>query len=119
MRKANRKTDRDALQQFCDAVDTRPVLLKPDEYNDWRLSGTHGHVYATPEAGAFYIYVAFRTSMGWTAAKDLLAFCTISQDGDDEGILRLERLPHGSREAKAIRQVVGLPKCSPNQTEAI
>jgi len=46
---------------------------------------------------------------GWNAAKSRLGFCSITQDGDEEGGLILDRLPTAS-EAEAIRYVLGIPK---------
>jgi hypothetical protein len=43
----------------------------------------------------------------WTWAKKQLGFCRVTQDGDDEGILRLDRLPWPD-EASEIRALLGI-----------
>jgi hypothetical protein len=50
--------------------------------------------------------------MRWTWAKRRLAFCELTQDGDAEGVFRLQRLPTAS-EAEEIRYVLG--KCCGRQ----
>jgi hypothetical protein len=39
----------------------------------------------------------------------LAAFCTVTQDGDDEGVARLHGLP-GPGQAEVLREVLGLRK---------
>jgi hypothetical protein len=46
------------------------------------------------------IYVSCETKMGWTYAKKALGFAKLTNDGDDEGALFLDRLPTKS-EAEA------------------
>jgi len=45
--------------------------------------------------------------MHWTYTKRRLAFCQLTQDGEDEGCLHLDRLP-ATAEAEAIRRVIRL-----------
>ena len=56
-----------------------------------------------------YLLYAHATPRRWTSIKQSLAFCKLSQDGDDEGILYLDRLPKED-EAEAIRDALGLRK---------
>jgi hypothetical protein len=53
------------------------------------------------------IFVSCRSPIHWTYTKRRLAFCTLSQDGADEGALRLHRLPTNA-EATLIRQALGI-----------
>lgn len=79
-----------------------------DECGDWRIEGKSGHIYAQPEG--FYLYCAPGTARAWGFARKALAFCTLlTQDGDDEGFLRLERLPTPA-EADVIRDKLGIRK---------
>jgi hypothetical protein len=66
-----------------------------------------GHVYAVP--GGFAIYVMGWTTRGWNRAKAALSFARLTNDGDDEGALLLDRFPTKS-EAQAIRKWTGIPK---------
>ncbi len=45
----------------------------------------------------------------WTGIKKRLGFCRLTQDGDDEGCLYLERLPKAD-EAVLIREAIGIRK---------
>jgi hypothetical protein len=49
------------------------------------------------------------TSQGWTYAKRALAFAKLTNDGDDEGSLFLDRMP-SKAEAEAIRRYCGIRK---------
>jgi hypothetical protein len=51
----------------------------------------------------------FPSGHWWGAAKRGLTFAKLTQDGDDEGALILDRLPT-SEEAVAIRHYCGIPK---------
>ena len=99
--------DRAALQRYCDAIKTQPKLIKRDSCLTWCLWGKGGHIYAIPEANTFYLYCAPGTVRAWGAAKKLLHFCEVTQDGDDEGCFRLPVSP-STVEAGKIRQVAGL-----------
>ena len=55
------------------------------------------------------MFVASRSVRHWTATKARLAFCTVAQDCDDEGVLRLNRLPTPDQ-AVVIREVLGIRK---------
>jgi hypothetical protein len=44
-----------------------------------------------------------------SAVHEIYQFATVTQDGDEEGILWLDRLPTAD-EAKAIRRYLGIPK---------
>jgi hypothetical protein len=50
-----------------------------------------------------------RSARRWTSAKQRLACCTVVQDGDEEGIWRLDRLPR-PEEAAEIREILGIRK---------
>ncbi|MEX0853889.1 MAG: hypothetical protein WD036_11495 [Bauldia sp.] len=54
-------------------------------------------------------YVTCRSARHWTATKRRLGFMTVTQDGDDEGCLRLFRLPT-PEESALIRDTLGLRK---------
>jgi len=61
---------------------------------------SHGHITACD--GVFSIYVCCRSPRHWGFAERQLAFCQVSQDGDEACILQLDRLPN-SDEAELIR----------------
>ena len=55
------------------------------------------------------VYVIGRSARHWTMIKRRLAFMTVTQDGDEEGCLRLFRLP-SPQEAVVIREAIMLRK---------
>lgn len=97
-----------ALMGFAKALGSRDNALRRDECGDWRIGGSLGHVYAVPE-GFQIMVMGSETARQWTAAKKALAFAKLTQDGDDEGGLILDRLPTAG-EATAIRRYCGIAK---------
>ena len=108
---------RPALLELAKALGSRDSALRRDECGDWRIEGRFGHIYAVPgspdrpRTPGFQIMVTGEFSGGrwWGAAKRGLAFAAIANDGDDEGVLFLDRLPTPD-EAEAIRHYVGVAK---------
>jgi hypothetical protein len=114
---------REALLRLIEALGCWDRALRRDECSDWMLKGKYGHIYAIPgtldrpKAEGFQIY--FRgapefeeptNSQAWTWTKKLLdPFCEVTNDGDTEGILFLDRLPT-KEEAEVIRDKLGIRK---------
>jgi hypothetical protein len=73
------------------------------------ITGRRGTVQTWGDGKSWLAYVIGRSARHWTAIKQRLAFMTVTQDGDDEGCLRLFRLP-SPEEAVVIRDVMGLRK---------
>jgi hypothetical protein len=92
---------------FASALGSRDKALHRDECGDPRINGRRGHIYAAPEG--FMLAVMGWSANGWNKAKRALAFASLSQDGDDEGILILDRLPTKT-EAETIRHYLGVAK---------
>jgi hypothetical protein len=106
---------RAVLLAFAEALDSASAALRRDECGDWRIGGTVGKVFASlgtidqPKTPGYAIYVERETSRAWTAAKSKLGFCRLTNDGDSEGLLSLDRLPTPD-EAEAIRSACGIKK---------
>jgi hypothetical protein len=119
---------RPALLELAEALDSRSDALRRDECGDWAIFGKRGHIYAVPLIGpaevanGVPITVGFQLVIGtaiehesrnssrqWTADKKRLAFCEVTQDGDEEGCMILDRMPTKA-EAVLIRAVIGIPK---------
>jgi|SRR6516162_3692302 hypothetical protein len=114
---------RETLLKLVEALGCRDNVLRRDECSDWMIKGKLGHIYAVPgtldrpKAEGFQIY--FRgapefeeptTGKAWTYAKQALKpFCAVTQDGDWEGLLFLDRLPT-KEEAEIVRNKLGVPK---------
>jgi hypothetical protein len=105
-----------ALLLLGSALKSRKTALRRDECGDWRILGRHGHIYAVPIAaapsGAGYQLMVLPeagSARGWTAAKQVLNFARLTNDGDTEGAFILDRLPT-QEEAARIRRVLGIAK---------
>jgi hypothetical protein len=103
-------TDRERLVALLDALGASPRCLERPNcrgwIGDWQITGKRGHAMTD---GTCYLFYAQAKPRRWTSIKQSLAFCKLSQDGDDEGILRLDRLPTDA-EAGAIRDALGVRK---------
>jgi hypothetical protein len=94
------RDDRACLKALLSALDASEAILQrdppirdQDNTGDWAIYGSHGHIYP-PRL--------------WTSIKQS-PFCKLTQDGDDEGCLHLDRLPTAV-EAVAIRDAIGIRK---------
>jgi hypothetical protein len=98
---------REALTVFAQALGSALSALRRDKCGDPRINGRRGHVYAVPEG--FQLYCACDSRMGWTWAKKKLAFARVTQDGDEEGMVMMDRRPTPA-EAEIIRDYLGINK---------
>lgn len=102
---SHHKKDRAYLKKLCKALDVSENRLKEDEYNDWNIVGLRGHIFTDQEY--WYLFTSPESVRKWNITKRQLSFMEVSQDGDDEGILRCNRMP--SRfEAMEVRKVIGV-----------
>jgi hypothetical protein len=105
------------LLEFRQAIDARQASLRRDDCGDWAVSGRAGHVYAVPEGFQLYVATGERP-LKWTWIKKKLGFCRVTQDGDDEGCLILDRLPTVV-EAELIREALGIRKARSMSEEGL
>ena len=108
----NREEERDDRAQqtrLLVALGAAPSQLRRDECGWWIIAGRHGAIRTWGDGKTWGAYVTGRSARHWTAIKRRLAFMTVTQDGDDEGCLRLFRLPTPEG-AALIREVMGLRK---------
>jgi hypothetical protein len=66
---------------------------------------------------SWLLFVQCRSARLWAATKARLSFCEVTQDGDDEGVLRLDRLPTKA-EASAIRKALAIRQTGPAPANA-
>jgi hypothetical protein len=71
--------------------------------------GKHGTTHTWGNGKTWVLYVHCRSVRQWSAVKMRLSFCQPTQDGDEEGCLRLHHLPT-FEQAAVIRDVVGVQK---------
>jgi hypothetical protein len=106
---------RQSLDRFAKALNSAPRALRRDECGDWRINGKCGHVYAIsgtledPGREGFLLYSGDGSPRAWTFSKRALGFAKLTNDGDDEGMLFLDRLPTAA-EAEIIRDRLGIRK---------
>jgi len=106
---AEAEADRRQQQALLSALNALDAALRRDECNAWCIRGKSGRAYTWGDAKTWVLIVRCHSARHWTATKRRLAFCTVTQDGDDEGCLRLHELPT-PHQAAAIRTALGIRK---------
>jgi hypothetical protein len=81
-------------------------------------TGSSGAGKAAEGKGFLIVVSTNESARRRTLTKRWLAFCRITQDGDDEGCLHLDRLPTAV-EAELIREAVGIRKRLHHSPEAL
>ena len=59
--------------------------------------GKQGSIYTWGDGKSWVLYASCKSARSWTTTKRRLAFCKVTQDGDDEGRLRVHQLPTTER----------------------
>jgi hypothetical protein len=103
------KADRDMQRSLLVALEASQRSLRRDECGAWRIRGRQGHIYTWGPSGGWLIYVGLHSSRKWTAIKQHLSFCKVTQDGDMDGCLRLNELPT-PEQATAMRKALGIKR---------
>jgi len=106
---------RAALLAFADAIGAKR-RLGADEAGNPRIEGKHGAVYVQPStcdpgraSPKFQIYFSGHP-MGWRYAREATsAFATVTNNGHDEGMLLVHRLPT-PQEGEIVRDKIGIFK---------
>jgi hypothetical protein len=106
---AEAEADRRQQKTLLAALDAWDRALRRDECGAWTVCGTWGTIHTWGDGKSWVLFVACRSALHWTYTKRRLSFCTVTQDCDDEGVLRLHRLPT-PHEAEAIRDILGVRK---------
>src|SRR5262245_6176448 len=83
--------------------------LRRDECGAWRITGSRGSIHTWGDGKSWVLFVGCRSATHWTYTKRRLAFCRVTQDGEDEGCLQLQQLPT-AEQAEVIRDVLGIRK---------
>lgn len=105
--KAEAIADRDIQRRLMQALHATYTALRRDECGGWRINGTRGHVYTWGGDGGWLLFVASGSARRWTADKKRLAFCLVTQNDDDEGVVRMFG-PPTPEQAAVLRQVLGI-----------
>jgi hypothetical protein len=103
------RNDRRQQEQLLAALDAAPSQLSRDECGSWIIAGRRGTIHTWGDGKTWGAYVIGRSTRHWTMIQRRLAFMTVTQDGDEEGCLRLLALPTPA-EAALIRDALLLRK---------
>jgi hypothetical protein len=106
---AEAAADRAQQQALLAALGAWDRAIRRDECGAWYLSGKTGSIHTWGDGRTWVLFVSCRSAMHWTHTKRRLSFCTVTQDGEDEGCLRLHTLPT-PEQASVIRDVLGIRK---------
>ena len=106
---ADAAADKAQQQSLLTALNGWDRALRRDECGAWRVNGRHGSIHTWGDGKSWVLFVMCRSGQHWTWTKKHLGFCTPTQDGDDEGCLRLHQLPT-LEQAEAIRDALGIRK---------
>jgi len=103
------EADREMQRCLLVALDASQRSLRRDECGAWRVTGRKGHAYTWGPNGGWLLYCNPGTPRKWTNLKKRLSLCNITQDGDDDGCLRLLEMPT-PEQAVLIREAIGLKR---------
>ena len=103
------RADRQQQERLLVALDAASSQLRRDDCGSWVIAGRRGAIQTWGDGETWLVYVRCRSRQHWTFTKRRLPFMTVTQEGDEEGCLRLFALPT-PHEAVAIREVMGLRK---------
>jgi hypothetical protein len=101
-----RQLDHTALQTILTALNGAKNSLRRDACGDWIIQGSRGEIRSCN--GHFAICLACHSKLAWTYAKKKLeGFTVVVQDGDEEGVLYITRIPLET-EIATLRDYIGL-----------
>jgi hypothetical protein len=115
--KAAATTDRACLELMRAALNAANNAMRRDDCRLWTVQGSRGYVSTWGDGQTWMLAVGSKTPRHWTFAKQRLAsfpgLAQLTQDGDEEGVFRLMRLPT-PEEAAEIRRAAGIRQSKPS-----
>ena len=118
--RAEATDDRACLGLMGEALNAARNAVRLDECRLWTVQGSRGYVSTWGDGQTWMLAVGSKTPRHWTFAKQRLAslpgLAQVTQDGDEEGVFRLMRLPTAG-EAAEIRRAAGVRQ-SPGSTSS-
>ena len=100
-----------------EALNAAHNAVRLDECRLWTVRGSRGYVSTWGDGQTWMLAVGSKTPRHWTFAKQRLTsfsgLTLLTQDGDDDGVLRLMRLPT-PEEAAEIRRAAGIRQSKPS-----
>ena len=98
---------RSRLETLLGVLDASPTALGLDDCGDWAIFGKLGYIYIHGQGFLFYVTTG-ESARRWFNVKQRLNFCRLTQDGDDEGCLHLDRLPTKTEPAPSVRRLASV-----------
>ena len=115
--RAEATDDRACLELMREALNAAHNAVRLDGCRLWTVRGSRGYVSTWGDGRTWMLAVGSKTPRHWTFVKQRMAsfpgLAQLTQDGDDEGVLRLMRLPT-PEEAAEIRRAVGVRQSRPS-----
>jgi hypothetical protein len=115
--KAEAADDRACLDRMRSALNAANSAVRLDQCRLWTIRGSRGYTSTWGDGQTWMVVVNSVTPRRWTFIKQrmtaLPGLAQVTQNGDNEGVLRLMRLP-APNEAAAIRQVAGFRQSNPS-----
>jgi hypothetical protein len=107
---AEADADKQQLRSMLTALDAAGNQMRLDECRTWTIMGKRGYVATWGDGARWFIYCAPGSGRKWNnLRRDLSHLGKCTQDGDDEGIIRIDALPT-PEQAVLIRKAIGLSK---------
>jgi hypothetical protein len=115
--KAAATADRACLARLHAALNAAKSAMRRDDCCLWAVRGSRGYASTWGDGQTWMLAVGSKTTRHWTFAKQRMAafpgVAQVTQDGDDEGVLRLMWLPTPV-EAAGIRRLIGIRQFRPS-----
>ena len=106
---ADAAADRKQQKALLVALGASDRALRRDECGAWWINGKHGSIHTWGDGTSWVLFIICRSRQHWTWTKKRLGFCTITQDCDEEGCVRLHA-PPTAEQANVIREALGIRK---------
>jgi hypothetical protein len=103
-------TDKAQLQTMLVALDAAHSQLRVDACRTWTIRDKRGYAATRSDGKWWPIYCSPGSARKWNKIRQALSpLGRCAQDGDDEGIIRIDQLPN-PEQAAVIRKAIGLAK---------
>ena len=115
--RAETTDDQACLGLMGEVLNAARNAVRLDECRLWTVQGSRGYVSTWGDGQTWMLAVGSKTPRHWTFAKQRMAsfpgLAQLTQDGDEEGVFRLMRLPT-PEEAAEIRRAAGVRQSRPS-----
>lgn len=103
----DKTADRTKLAAFAATIGAAKTSLRLDACGNWSITGLTGHL--STDGATLYASLGCSSARAWTNAKRNLGFLSIHQDGDSEGVHRVDR-PLTADQAETLRTTLRIRK---------